>query len=102
MRARSATSNQYLIFLSRNYDALSAGHANDYGRNIFRIYERIEKFRARQIRKVHDIVGHLRDFAPKLFSRSQMQLDSFADVAPKNTKDCGVRLQSGFFLADQT
>jgi hypothetical protein len=51
---------------------LSAGHANYHGGDIFRIDERVEIFCARQIRKMDDVVGHLRDFASELFSRSQV------------------------------
>jgi hypothetical protein len=53
-------------------ELLSAGHANYHGRDIFHIDERIKKFRAGQIRKMDDAVGHLRDFAPELFARPQV------------------------------
>src|SRR6266496_5385495 len=53
-------------------EMLSTGHANYHRRDIFRIDERIEKFRASQIRKMDDAVGNLRDFASHFFSRSQV------------------------------
>jgi len=53
-------------------DLLSAGYANYDCRNVFRINEGVEIFRARQIRKMDDAVGNLRDFASELFSRSQV------------------------------
>ena len=83
-------------------ELLSAGHANYNGRDIFHIDERIEKFRARQIRKMDDAVGNLGDFASELFARSQVQLHTFADAALNDAKHGGVRLQGSFFLGEQT
>jgi len=53
-------------------EPLSAGHANYDCRNVFRTNEGVEIFRARQIRKMDDAVGNLRDFASELFSRPQV------------------------------
>jgi hypothetical protein len=72
---------------------LSAGHANYHGRDIFHIDERVEKFRASEVRKVDNVVGNLRDFASELFSRSQVQLDSFAGTALKDAQHARIRLQ---------
>jgi hypothetical protein len=47
----------------RSVELLFAGDANYDRRSIFQIDERIEIFRAGQIRKVDDIVSHLGDFA---------------------------------------
>jgi len=83
-------------------DLLSAGYANDDCRNVFRINEGVEIFRARQIRKMDDAVGNLGDFASELFARSQVQLHTFADAALNDAKHGGVRLQGSFFLGEQT
>ncbi len=69
-------------------DLLSAGDANHHGRNVLHVNEGVEIFRARQIRKVDDVVANLRDFASELFSRSQVQLDSFTGAALKDTMFC--------------
>jgi len=83
-------------------ELLSAGHANYNGRDIFHIDERIEKFRARQIRKMDDAVGNLRDFASHVFARSQVQLHTLADGSLKDAEDGRIRLQGNFFLGEQT
>ncbi len=88
-------------------ELLSAGDANYDRRNIFHIDERVEirlgrctcppaVFRARQIRKVDDIVSHLGDFAAHFFSRSQVQLDRFAHTALKDASDACLSLQDWF------
>ena len=64
-------------------------------RNMFHIDERVEIFRAGQIRKVDDTVSHLGDFAAHFFSRSQVQLDRFAHAALKDPSDACVSLQAG-------
>jgi hypothetical protein len=79
-------------------ELLSAGDTNYDRRNILHIDERVEIFRACQIRKVDDIISHLGDFASHFFSRSQMQLDRFARAALKDARHGRVRLQSGFVL----
>jgi hypothetical protein len=81
---------------------LSAGHANYDCRNVFRINEGVEIFRASEVRKMDNAVGNLRDFASELFSRSQVQLDSFAGAALKDAQHARIRLQGGLFLSEQT
>ncbi len=49
-----------------------------------------------------DVVSDFCDLASHFFSRSQMQLDSFAGAALKDAEDGGIRLQDGFFLGEQT
>ena len=46
--------------------------------------------------------AHLRDFAAHFFSRSQVQLDSFADAALKDAEHGDIRLRRGFLLSEQT
>ena len=52
--------------------------------------------------KIDDVVGYLADFPSDLFSRSQMQLDSFARVALKDAEYRRIRLEGGSFLREQT
>ena len=80
---------------------LSAGDANYARRNIFHIDERIEIFRAGQIRKVDDTVSHLGDFAAHFFSRSQVQLDRLAGAALKDTSDACISLQASFVPSER-
>ena len=61
--------------------------------------EGIEKFRTSQIGKMDDVLSDFCHFAAHFFSGSQMQLDSFAGAALKETEDGGVWLQGGFFLS---
>ena len=51
--------------------------------------------------KIDDVVGYLADFPSDLFSRSQVQLDSFAGVALKDAEYTRIRLEGGFFLRQQ-
>ena len=81
---------------------LVASRANYHRRNIFHIYEGVVKLRAGQMGKIDDIVGNLADFPSDLFSRSQVQLDSFARVALKDAEYSRVRLEGGSFLREQT
>jgi hypothetical protein len=80
---------------------LSAGDANYDRRNIFHIDERVEIFRAGQIRKVDDTVSHLSDFAAQFFSRSQVQLGRFARAALKDASNACISLQAGFVLSER-
>ena len=80
---------------------LSAGDANYDRRNVFHINERVEIFRAGQIRKVDDIVSHLRDFASHFFSGPQVQLHTFTGTALKDTGDARISLQAGFVLGQR-
>ena len=72
--------------------SLSAGDANDDGRNILRIDESIEVFRASKIGKMNNVVRDLRDLASHLLSGSQVQLDTFTGAACKKAHNCRVRL----------
>jgi hypothetical protein len=82
-------------------ELLFAGDANYDCRNIFHIDERVEIFRAGQIRKVDDTVSHLGDFAAHFFSRSEVQLDRFARAGLKDASDSRIRLQAGFILRER-
>jgi hypothetical protein len=81
---------------------LSAADADYDCRDIFHIDEGVEVFRARQIGKVDDAVGHLRDFTAHFFPRAQVQLHRFASAALKDAGDGRISLQSSFFLSKQT
>ena len=48
-----------------------------------------------------DVLSDSCHFAAHFFSGSQMQLDSFAGAALKQTEDGGVWLEGGFFLSKQ-
>jgi hypothetical protein len=62
-------------------EPLSAGHTNYHCRNVFYINEGVEKFRTGQMGKVDDVVSNSCHLAAHFFSRSQVQLDTFAGVA---------------------
>ena len=51
--------------------------------------------------KIDDIVGNLADSPSDFFSRSEVQLDSFARVALKDAEYSRIRLDAGFFLREQ-
>jgi hypothetical protein len=51
--------------------------------------------------KINDIVGNLADFPSDFFSRSQVQLDSFARGALKDAEYGRIRLDAGFVLREQ-
>jgi len=51
--------------------------------------------------KKDDVVGYLADSSSYLFSRSQVQLDSFTRVALKETEYSRIRLERGSFLRQQ-
>src|SRR5438094_2133331 len=80
---------------------LSASRTDHHRRNIFHIYEGVEKFCAGQVGKIDDIVGNLADSPSDFFSRSQVQLDSFARAGLKDAEYSRIRLDSGFFLRGQ-
>jgi len=80
---------------------LSAGDANYDRRNVFHINERVEIFRAGQIRKVDDIVSHLRDFASHFFSGPQVQLHTFTGTVLKDSGDARISLQAGLVLGQR-
>ena len=69
--------------------------------NIFHIYEGVVKLRAGQMGEIDNVVGYLADPPSDLFSRSQVQLDSFARVALKDAEHTRIRLEGGFFLRQQ-
>jgi len=48
-----------------------------------------------------DVFSDSGHFTAHFFSGSQMQLDSFAGPALKETEDGGVWSQAGFFLSEQ-
>ena len=48
-----------------------------------------------------DVFRDSGQFTAHFFSRSQMQLDSFAEAELKQTEDGGVWLEDGFFLSEQ-
>jgi hypothetical protein len=81
---------------------LSAGHTNYHRRNVFHIDKGVEIFRASQMGKMDDVVSDFCDLASHFFSRSQVQLDSFAGAALQYAEDGRVRLQAGFLLGEQT
>ena len=83
----------------RMQESLSAADANYDRRNILHIDEVIEIFRAGQIRKMDDAIGHLRDFASHFFSRSQVQLNGFARVALKDAGNARIGLEAGLVLS---
>ena len=80
---------------------LSAADTNHHGRNVLRIDEGVEVFRASKIGETNHVVRYLRDFASHFLSRSQVELDNFPSAALKKTDDSGIRLQGGFFLSEQ-
>src|SRR6478609_1500134 len=80
---------------------LFAGCTNYHRRNVFHIDERVEVFRAGEIGKMNDVVRYLRDLTAHFLSRSQVQLDTFADAALKKSGDRSVRLQTGFVLRER-
>jgi len=82
----------------RTQELLFAPDPNYDGRHIFQIDEGVEIFRAGQIRKMDDAVGHLGDFASHFFPRSQVQLNRFARVALKDAGDARIRLQASLIL----
>ena len=51
--------------------------------------------------KIDDIVGDLADSPADFFSRSEVQLDSFARAALKDAEYRRIRLYDGFFLRRQ-
>jgi hypothetical protein len=51
--------------------------------------------------KTDNVVGYLADSACDLFSRSQVQLDSFTCVALKDAEYSRIRLEGGSFLRQQ-
>ena len=78
--------------------SLPSACTNDHRRDIFHIYESVVKFGTSQMGKINDVVGNLADSSSDLFSRSQVQLDSFAGVALKYADYGCIRLDGGFFL----
>src|SRR5437868_10209782 len=80
-------------------ERLSAGHTNYHCRNVFYIDEGVEKFSTSQMGKVDDVVSNSCHLAAHFFSRSQVQLDTFAGAARKNTENSCVRLQVSFSWA---
>jgi len=82
-------------------DLLSASDTNYYRRNVFRIDERVEIFRASKIGKMNDVVCHLRDVAARFLSRSQLQLDTLTGAALKKADDRRVRFQAGPILRER-
>jgi len=51
--------------------------------------------------KIDNVVGYLADSPCDLFSRSQVQLDSFTRVALKDAEYARIRLEGGSFLRQQ-
>jgi hypothetical protein len=80
---------------------LSASHTNYDRRDIFHIHKGVIKFRPSEMGEINDIVRNLSNFASDLFSRSQVQFDSFAGAALKDTDYSCIRLDGGFFLGEQ-
>jgi hypothetical protein len=85
---------------TRRLKPLSAARPNRDCRNVFHIDKRIEEFCASQMRKMDDLVGNLRNLATDFFSRTQMQLDSFAGAALEDAEDGRIGLQTDFVLGE--
>jgi hypothetical protein len=51
--------------------------------------------------KIDDVVGYLANFPSDFFSRSQVQLDSFARAALKDAEYRCIRLEGCSFLREQ-